>query len=78
MFEQFMGQFFEDIHDRVFGGLPVAQVFQADPEQQVKISLVQFPQDGQVGGLPVGGNQFPVIICVGGRGTGRYVVNKSH
>src|ERR1700733_6941216 len=69
--EEFVGQFFKDIHHGIFCGFRFPEVFQADGIEQVHISQVQGCQYVEVGGLPVGGYE---IFVTGG--IGRYVSDK--
>ena len=76
MFEQFLRQFFEDLHDGIPGGLSFPEVFETDAIQQVEVSLVKPGQDFKVGRLAVGGNQLLVRWCVRTVNMGRYVFYK--
>ena len=73
MFEQFLRQFFEDLHDGIPGGLSFAEVFETDAIQQIEVSLVKPGQDLQVGRLAVGGDEFLVRGRISPLFTGWYV-----
>ena len=53
VFFELFHHFRVNIHHGITRCLPVFQVFEAYPEYQVHIPLVQFPQYGLVGLLPV-------------------------